>query len=103
MKKRVVIGVSVLALILVLGLGGVAIAAKEVAKTEDGVIAEGIYAGSINLSGLTEDEAEDAIQDYIEELEKKSVTMVTGEHEDTFKLSDIGVEWTNKESLEEAL
>lgn len=103
MKKRVVIGVSVLALILVLGLGGVAIAAKEVAKTEDGVIAEGIYAGSINLSGLTEDEAEDAIQDYIEELEKKSVTMVTGEHEDTFKLSDIGVEWTNKEILEEAV
>ena len=101
MKKRAVIGV--LSLILALALGCGVFAARELAKTEDGVIVDGVYAGNINLSGLTAKEAEKAIQDYISELEDKSVTMVTGKHEDTFKLGDIGIKWSNSEILDEAV
>ena len=102
MKKRAVIGV--LALVLIFALGGGAMAAKSVADAaEEGVIVDGVYAGSINLSGLTAKEAEKAVQDYIDGLESKSVTMVTGEHEDTLKLSDIGIDWSNPEILDEAM
>lgn len=103
MKKGIIGGVSILAVLLVLALGSVAIAAHEVDKTEDGVIAEGVYAGDINLSGLTEEEAETAVNDYIAELEKKSITMVTGKHKDTFEVGAIGVEWTNQEIIKEAV
>lgn len=101
MKKRAVIGALALVLILALGCG--VFAAKELTKTEDGVIVDGVYAGGVNLSGLTVKEAESAVQDYINELESKSVTMVTGDHKDTFKLGDIGIEWSNPEILDEAV
>lgn len=102
MKKRAVLGI--LALVLVLAFGGGAMAAKSVMdSTEEGIIVDGVYAGSINLSGLTAKEAEEAVQDYISELEKKTVTMVTGDHKDTLKLSSIGIDWTNPEILDEAM
>lgn len=101
MKKRAVIIIPVLVLALALGSG--VFAAQEVAKTEDGVIVDGVYAGSINLSGLTAKEAEDAVSAYTSQLEGKTITMVTGKHEDTLKLSDIGIEWSNKNVLDEAV
>lgn len=101
MKKRAVIGV--LALVLILAFGSGAMAAKEVMDIEEGVIVDGVYAGRINLSGLTAGEAEKAIQEYIKELESRSVTMVTGKHKDTLKLSDIGIDWINPEILDEAM
>lgn len=101
MKKRAVIGVLALVLILALGCG--VFAANKVTETEDGIIVDGVYAGNINLSGLTVEEAKDAIQAYIDELESRSVTMVTGKHKDTFKLSDIGIDWSNSEILDEAV
>lgn len=101
MKKRAVIGV--LALVLVLALGGGLAAAKEVMDTEDGIIVDGVYAGTINLSGLTAQEAESAVREYIDGLEEKSVTMITGKHKDTLKLSEIGIDWKNPEILDEAM
>ncbi|MDD7390900.1 MAG: VanW family protein [Lachnospiraceae bacterium] len=102
MKKRAILGI--LALVLVLAFGGGVMAAKSVMdSTEEGIIVDGVYAGSINLSGLTAKEAEKAVEDYISELEEKTVTMVTGDHEDKLKLSSIGIDWTNPEILDEAM
>ena len=73
MKKRAVIGV--LALVLILALGGGLAAAKEVMDTEEGIIVDGVYAGNINLSGLTAGEAESAVREYIDGLEDRTVSL----------------------------
>lgn len=101
MKKRAVIGV--LALVLILAFGGGLAAAKEVMDTEEGIIVDGVYAANINLSGLTAGEAESAVREYIDGLEDRTVTMVTGKHKDTLKLSEIGIDWKNPEVLDEAM
>ena len=101
MKKKIVIGA--LALLLMLGAGGGVMAANEVSKVQDDIIVDGVYAGDINLSGLTAEEAEAEIKSYIDTLESKTITMVTGEHEDVLKLSDIGIKWKNKDIVEEAV
>lgn len=101
MRKRVVTGL--LALFLVLGIGSGAMAAKTVAETEDGVIVEGVYAGDINLSGLTAKEAKKAVKEYIASLENRSIKMITDTHEDVLNLKKIGITWNNPEILDEAM
>lgn len=101
MKKGAAISVLVLSLVMILGAG--VYAAGKITEPEPGVIVDGVYAGNINLSGLTSDEAKEAVNEYIETLEKKTITVVTGDHEDVLNLSEVGIEWTNSEIVDEAM
>jgi vancomycin resistance protein YoaR len=73
------------------------------ATNDEQTIVNGVYAGDIDLSGMTEDEANSAIKAYVKELQKKKVTFVTDTHKDKVTLKKLGLSWTNKEIVEEAV
>lgn len=66
-------------------------------------IKDGIYAESISLCGMTQEEAREKIEEYVAELGNSKVTLlVAGGHEVTVTARELGIEWSNPEIVEEA-
>lgn len=70
-------------------------------------ILEGVRIGNIQVGGLTKEEAEKAVSDFITELGAQTmvlqITDIVGNAERTVRLSDFGITWRNPEILDEAL
>ena len=64
------------------------------AKTDD-TIKTGIYAGDVELSGMTAQEATAVIEEHIESLKDVEITLLAA--------NDLGVTWKNPELVQEAL
>ena len=75
----------------------------QVFAQEEEVVAPGIYAGNVELSGLSREEAEQAVKTYVDELGKKKLTVKTDEHQDEITLERLGLNWDNGSVIEEAL
>lgn len=73
------------------------------AKTSDERISEGIYIESIYIGGMTTEEAEDALDAYIEQLNATEITLTAGDKQFTTKVSDLGFTVTNEHIIEEAM
>ncbi len=99
MKKILRFGsVCILCLACVLSLGTTAQAKGE--KT----IKPGIYAEGIDLSGMTKEEAFQAIESFVEELEDIQITLVAAaDNRVAVTAGELGISWTNPELVEEAL
>lgn len=69
---------------------------------EENVIAQGIFAGDVELSGLTREEARAAVEACVKRLGKKTLTVKTDTHEDQITLERLGISWDNDEIIEEA-
>ena len=64
---------------------------------EEETISQGVYIESVDLSGLTEQEAHEAITAYLEELSTVEVTLKTIEDKEVIKtMGDLGVQATNE-------
>lgn len=99
MKKffgRVCYLVPVMALMLMFGMTAEA--------KEEATIKSGIYAGDIDLSGMTAVMAENAVKSYIEDLCDVEITLLAaGETEVVVTAGDLGLAWANPELVTEAL
>lgn len=73
------------------------------AKSESDKIAEGVYAGKIDLSGMTQQEAQTAIEDYMEGIQSVKLTATTNKKKNSVKLKTLGLSWENPEIVEEAM
>lgn len=77
--------------------------AREEAK-EEATIKPGIYAGDIDLSGMTAAAAEEAVKSYIEDLCGVEVTLLAGGGtEVVVTAGELGLAWANPELVTEAL
>ena len=67
------------------------------------VINKGVYAGPVDLSGLTEEEASRAVESYVEEIKNSEITLncVSG-NSVVISPSELGVAWENREIIPEA-
>lgn len=66
-------------------------------------IKTGIYAGDIELSGMTAEEAEQAIQSYIDSLRQVEITLLTAaDRKVVVTAGELGIAWANPELVEEA-
>jgi vancomycin resistance protein YoaR len=67
-------------------------------------IQNGVFAGSIDLSGMTEQEAADTITTYVDSLGEAKITLIAGGgHEVTTTPQALGIAWANPELVKEAL
>lgn len=67
-------------------------------------IKTGVYAGDINLSGMTVDEATAAIQSYVDSLMSVDVTLVAADGQEiTVTAESFGIVWANPELAQEAV
>ena len=69
---------------------------------EEDTIAQGIFAGDVELSGLTRQEARAAVEAHVGQLGKKTLTVKTDTHEDQITLERLGLSWDNDEIIEDA-
>ena len=71
------------------------------AKTDD-TIKTGIYAGDVELSGMTAQEATAVIEEHIESLKDVEITLLAAnDHDVTATAGDLGVIWKNPELVQE--
>lgn len=72
-------------------------------QAREGKIETGIYVDDIDISGLTEDEAEAEIEAYVATFGDTKITLHAPEGgEITASAADLGLKWGNREILEEA-
>ena len=75
-----------------------------VSAKEEERIKTGVYAGEVNLSGMTKAEAEAAVEEYVQGLEAVEITLVAAaQHQVTVTAGELGITWSNPELTEEAV
>lgn len=88
-------GISVFAL----AWGILAVAPFDVQAAE---IPDGVYVGEYNLGGMTKEEADEAINSYVDEWSNQKITLdIDGTPVET-TAAELGFHWSNKEALDEA-
>ena len=100
MKKQIKwLFVAALVLVLAAGFGNATVQARE----ENSVILNGIYIGEVDLSGMTVDEANEAVNQFVEGLKSKNVTFgVANDCYVAVTAGDLGLKWENTDVLTEA-
>ena len=98
MKKRIKsLCLPVLMLVCFLAFGG-----SVRAQGED-TIRTGVYAGEINLSGMTQDQASAAVEAFVDDLKEVEIGLVAaGGNQVTVTAGELGVAWSNPELVTEA-
>lgn len=92
--------VTVLAAVLVLA----GLHVNRVQAQEEELIADGVYAGELDLSGMTVPQAEDMVQAYVTSLGEKQLTLMAVQgNEVTVSASELQLSWANPQIIEEAV
>ncbi len=72
-------------------------------QAADETIKAGIYIGNIDVGGMTEDEAIEAVNTYVESLEPVVITLkAANDGEVQVTAGELGIAWTNQEIVQEA-
>lgn len=99
--KKIMISIAALTLMGVSAIG--VYAAGKLNNEEDMVIADGVYIGDIDVSGMTKEEAKQIVEQYIDALSGSSVSMMVGENAVEVPVSQLGFQIRNKEVYDEAV
>jgi len=106
MKKIKIVLSIVLAALITTGLGLVLINNTAIASSinDDGCIKTGIYAGDIDLSGMSADQARQAVESYISSVSDKSIALkAVDDNEVVVTAKEMGLYWKNPEIIDEAV
>lgn len=76
---------------------------KVFAESEDDVITKGVFIDSIDIGGMTADEAKQAVKDYVDNLKSKKVVVSVDEDKETITLDDLEYNYKDNNYIEEAL
>ncbi len=88
---------SVLVFIGVLTFGG------NVRAESEGTIKNGIYAGEINLSGMTQEQARSTVEEFISQISQVEITLEAAEgNQVTVTAGELGLAWANPGLISEA-
>jgi vancomycin resistance protein YoaR len=100
MKKYIRILFAAAALIVLSNL-----AAEQVqAQSSSTTIEQGIYIGNVDVSGMTEEQATESIQEYINEIGQAEITFeAMNDNSYTVSADEIGLTWTNSDVVSEAV
>lgn len=101
MKKKngLIITAALLAVIAVGAVAGI----KAYADTKKNVICEGVYINSLNVGGMTEDEARKALGEYTGGLLEKTVTVNVDENSVKTTVGELGFTCETEATVQEAL
>lgn len=78
------------------------VATTVLAKKNDNTICDGIYINSVDVGGMTKEQAEEAVGAYLEELENRTLTVAIDKHTVKITLRELGLAAEENEVIEEA-
>ncbi len=84
-------------------LPGVPSRAEGAVSAKDSVIADGVYIGDIDVSGMTEEEAKEAVDEYVADIEQEEIEIEANGESVSVTLAELGLQWTNRDTAEEAV
>lgn len=100
MKKFISILFTCSVLVLLTGLT----CEPVLARSADDTIENGVYIDQVDVSGLTEEEATQRIEEYIEEIGQAQITLnAMNDNSYTVSAGEIGLTWTNSDVVSQAL
>lgn len=102
MKIRNILFSVMTACVAVILFPGFSAKAESTVDIIDGVIADGVYIGEIDVSGMTEAEAKAAVDQYMKEAGQESLVVRAGKESVRTKLNDLGLQWSNRDVVKEA-
>lgn len=73
------------------------------ANETNGIIPENVYIEDIAVGGMTAEEAEAAVEEYVAENEAVEISLEADENSVTASTSDLGIEWANTDVVDEAV
>jgi vancomycin resistance protein YoaR len=76
---------------------------KVFAESEDEVITKGVYIDSIDIGGMTVDEAKQAVKDYVDNLKSKRIVITVEDEKETITLNDFDYDYEDNNYIEDAL
>jgi vancomycin resistance protein YoaR len=95
-KKRIIQTMLVFAICLFSTIiNGKVVSAEE-------VITQGVYIDSIHIGGMTVSEAEQAVQDYVDELKSKTITVSVDNNSETITLGELDYDYLENNFIKEA-
>lgn len=78
--------------------------AEEEIEDIPGTIIDGVYAGSIDISGMTYKQALNAVNGYVDSVSSRNLAIESiNENIVQFPLSDLGIKWGNKDIIIDAM
>lgn len=100
MKKRtgqgLIFALAVFCLLLVSG--------RTVRAGEEDTVKDGVFAGQIDLSGMTREQAVSAVEEYVDSLKDIEVTLIAAnDQEIAVTAGELGLYWANPELVTDAL
>lgn len=100
MKKWVYAAAAIAAVVVCFFAVRTSVTAK---GSDDEYIHSGIFIGDIDVSGMKKEEAQEAVESYVESLKEVPITLnAVGGSQVTVSAGDMGIEWNNKEVLDDA-
>lgn len=102
MRKKINGGV-LLALFFCLCLSMVFAVRAAEGSSDDVTITEGVYIGEIDVSGMTAEEAEAAVNEYIAARENAVISVSFNGDSSEISMKDLGFSWNNPEVVQEAV
>jgi vancomycin resistance protein YoaR len=76
---------------------------KAFAAAEEETITKGVYIDSVDIGGMTKEQAEQAVKDYVDSLKEKMVTVDIDGEKENITLGDLGFTSKDNKYIEEAL
>lgn len=73
------------------------------AASEDEVVTKGVYIDSIHIGGMTVKEAKQAVDDYVSNLQSKTITVNIDGNNETITLGELNYQYSKNNYIEEAL
>lgn len=103
--KKLRKGTWLLVLLCCFGMlaGGIKGLAAEEVSSEALTMKPGVYIGTLDVAGMTLEEARQTVETYIEDLSNTKVNLAFGEDVETLTLEYLGLTWSNPEILDEAI
>ncbi len=84
-------------------LFSVTISSRAFAASEDETITQGVYIDSIHIGGMTADEAEQAVKEYVDGLKAKTITVEVDDNAETVTLDNLGYDYKENNYIDEAV
>lgn len=99
-KWMKVLPVLAVAAVIAAGLGTMNAHAE---KNEDSTIADRIYIGEVAVGGMTADEAEEAVEEYVAGLAGETITLAVNDVTVETTAGELGLAWEDRENIQDAV